>query len=443
MQTRFTPAQLADPDVAASERILRSCVHCGFCNATCPTHVLLGDELDGPRGRIYLIKEMLESGQAPGSRTVRHVDRCLSCLSCMTTCPSGVDYMHLVDHARARIEKTYRRPPFERLLRAALVAVLPRPGRFRAVMRAAAILRVATPLLPARLRALLALVPARLPPARPRRGRTVHPARGERRFRVALLPGCVQQVLAPAIDDATVRVLTRHGCEVVLPDGAGCCGALEHHLGHDARSAAARNVLALGRETAAGGIDAVVFNASGCGTMVKDYGFLLRNDDALSGKAARIAELACDVSEFLTRLEPSFDGGAAELRVAYQSPCSLQHGQKVAAAPLELLAAAGFDAVEPAESHLCCGSAGSYNLLQPDMAGKLRRRKAESVLRTNPDVVATGNIGCMMQLRPAVGVPVVHTVELLDWATGGSAPAGMDGRRGRDSRTASEGHPRS
>lgn len=443
MQTRFTPAQLADPDVATSERILRSCVHCGFCNATCPTHVLLGDELDGPRGRIYLIKEMLESGRAPGSRTVRHVDRCLSCLSCMTTCPSGVDYMHLVDHARARIEETYCRPLFERLLRGVLVVVLPRPGRFRIAMRAASLLRAAAPLLPARFRAILELVPARLPPSRPRRGRIVHPARGERRFRIALLPGCVQQVLEPTIDDATVRVLTRHGCEVVIPDGAGCCGALEHHLGRDARSAAARNVRALGREIADGGIDAVVVNASGCGTMVKDYGFLLRDDEALSEEAARASALARDVAEFLTRLEPSFDGGAVGLRVAYQSPCSLRHGQRIVAAPLELLAAAGFEAVEPAESHLCCGSAGSYNLLQPDLAGKLRARKAESLLRTNPDVVATGNIGCMMQMRPAVDVPVVHTIELLDWATGGERPAGIDGRRGRASGAATGGRPRS
>ena len=424
MQTSFTLAQLADPDTAESERILRTCVHCGFCNATCPTFALLGDELDGPRGRIYLIKDMLENDRTPGSRTVQHVDRCLSCLSCMTTCPSGVNYMHLVDHARARIEQTYRRPLFERLVRHLLAAFLPRPRRFRLLLRAAALARVARPVLPARLRQMLALVPggATAPPMPARR--QVWPAEGERRHRVALLPGCVQQVLEPAINEATIRVLVRHGCEVVVPGDIACCGALEHHLGRSdgARRAVARNVRALMREIEGDGIDAVIVNASGCGTMLKDYGFLLRDDPTLSKDAERVASLARDVSEFLAGLELSFAGPADGLRVTYHNPCSLLHGQKVVAPPQDLLAAAGFALSEPAEGHLCCGSAGTYNMLQPELALKLRARKAENLAQTAPDVVATGNIGCMVQLRPAMEAPVVHTVELLDWATGGRMP---------------------
>ena len=433
MQTRFTLAQLADPDMAESERILRTCVHCGFCNATCPTFGLLGDELDGPRGRIYLIKDMLENDRAPGSRTVKHVDRCLSCLSCMTTCPSGVNYMHLVDHARTRIEETYRRPPFERLVRRLLASFLPSPRRFRLLLRAAALARIARPALPARLQQMLALVPAGAAAAPMPSRRRVWPAEGEKRRRVALLPGCVQQVLEPSINESTIRVLARHGCEVVVPEGVGCCGALEHHLGRSegARRAAARNVRAVMREIDDGGIDAVIVNASGCGTMLKDYGHLLRGDRELSADAERVASLARDVSEFLAGLELSFAGPADGLRVTYHNPCSLLHGQKVTEAPRTLLAAAGFALSEPAEGHLCCGSAGTYNMLQPELALKLRARKAESLAETAPDVVATGNIGCMVQLRPAVEAPVVHTVELLDWATGGRMPDRLARRGGR------------
>ena len=431
MQTNFTLAQLADPDMAESERILRTCVHCGFCNATCPTFGLLGDELDGPRGRIYLIKDMLENDRAPGSRTVKHVDRCLSCLSCMTTCPSGVNYMHLVDHARARIEETYRRPLFDQLVRRLLAAFLPSPRRFRLLLRAAALARIARPALPARLKQMLTLVPAGATAAPLPARRGIWPAEGERRRRVALLPGCVQQVLAPSINESTIRVLARHGCEVVVPEGIGCCGALEHHLGRSegARRAAARNVRAVMREIDDGGIDAVIVNASGCGTMLKDYGHLLRGDRELSDDAERVASLARDVSEFLAGLELSFAGPADGLRVTYHNPCSLLHGQKVTEAPPALLAAAGFALSEPADGHLCCGSAGTYNMLQPELALKLRARKAENLAETVPDVVATGNIGCMVQLRPAVEAPVVHTVELLDWATGGRMPDGL-ARRG-------------
>lgn len=431
METNFSLAQLADPATAESEKILRACVHCGFCTATCPTYALLGDELDSPRGRIYLIKDMLENDRPASEQVVKHVDRCLSCLSCMTTCPSGVNYMHLVDHARAHIEKTHKRPFFDRAVRSLLAAVMPYPRRFRALMQLASIGRIFAPVMPGRLRAMLALTPS-TPLSRPLKpGQIVWPAEGERRKRVLLMPGCVQQVLAARINDATVRLLTRLGHEVVVADGSGCCGALTHHLGKEdlAHDAVRSNVRAWMREIDGDGIDAIVVNASGCGTTVKDYGFMLRGDADLADAAAKISALTQDISEFLAGI----GAGAAlentsfghKLNVTYHSACSLQHGQKITTPPKDLLAAAGFDVREPLESHLCCGSAGTYNMLQPEIAGKLRDRKADNIARTTPDVVATGNIGCMMQLQDAVAAPVVHTVELLDWATGGPRPAGV------------------
>ena len=428
METNFSLAQLADPAVAESEKILRACVHCGFCTATCPTYALLGDELDSPRGRIYLIKDMLENDRPASEKVVKHVDRCLSCLSCMTTCPSGVNYMHLVDHARAHIEKTYKRPLFDRAVRRTLAVVMPYPRRFRALMRLAAIGKIFAPLMPGRLRAMLALAPSGPMSAPLPGGRTVWPADGVHKKRVLLMPGCVQQVLAARINDATVRLLTRLGHEVVIADGSGCCGALTHHLGREdqAFDSVRANVRAWMREHEADPVDAIVVNASGCGTTIKDYGFMLREDEELGAAAAQISSLTRDISEFLAETgmpdriaSPDFP---ANLNVTYHSACSLQHGQKVRAAPKALLAAAGFNVVEPRESHLCCGSAGTYNMLQPAIANRLRDRKADNIVRTTPDVIATGNIGCMMQLQDAVEAPVVHTVELLDWATGGPAP---------------------
>ena len=434
METNFSLAQLADPDTAESEKILRACVHCGFCTATCPTYALLGDELDSPRGRIYLIKDMLENDRPASEQVVKHVDRCLSCLSCMTTCPSGVNYMHLVDHARAHIEKTYKRPLFDRSVRHMLAVVMPYPRRFRALMRLAAVGRlfapVLAPVLPGRLRAMLVLSPSTpLSPPLPG-GRIVWSADGTRKMRVLLLAGCVQQVLAARINDSTIRLLTRLGCDVVVADGAGCCGALTHHLGKEdqAHAAAKANVRAWMREIDGDGpdsIDAIVINASGCGTTVKDYGFMLRNDAALADDAARVSGLTRDISEFLADLDALPAPRETGLKVTYHSACSLQHGQKVTVAPKSLLTAAGFTVVEPLESHLCCGSAGTYNMLQPAIANRLRDRKAANIARTAPDVVATGNIGCMMQLQDAIDAPVVHTVELIDWATGGPRPAGL------------------
>ncbi|PWB65821.1 MAG: glycolate oxidase iron-sulfur subunit [Bradyrhizobiaceae bacterium] len=429
MQTNFTLAQLADPDIAESERILRACVHCGFCTATCPTYVLLGDELDSPRGRIYLIKDMLENDRPATPEVVRHVDRCLSCLACMTTCPSGVHYMHLVDHARARIEATYRRPLPDRFLRALLATVLPSPRLFRLSLLAGRLGRPFARLLAAagfvRLAAMLRLVPARLPAAAGATGRRVFPAVGPRRGRVAILTGCANPVLAPDINAAAVRVLTRHGIEVVAA-GEGCCGALAHHLGreHQALAQVRRNVDVWTRELAGEGLDAILITASGCGTTVKDYGFMLRTDAAYAGKAARVAALAQDISEFLAAraldLTPP-----APLSVAYHAACSLQHGQKITRQPKDLLANAGFQLREVPEGHLCCGSAGTYNMLQPELADRLLARKVANIERTGAQVIATGNIGCLTQIAGATRIPIVHTVELIDWASGGPTPQAL------------------
>ncbi|MBX6323711.1 MAG: glycolate oxidase subunit GlcF, partial [Rhodospirillaceae bacterium] len=421
MQTSFSAQQLADPDVAESEKILRACVHCGFCTATCPTYVLTGDELDGPRGRIYLIKDMLENGRRATPRVVKHIDRCLSCLSCMTTCPSGVHYMHLVDHARRHIERTYRRPLPDRLLRTLLARALPSRAAFRLSLRAARLAQPLRGILPGRLKTLLAMAPAALPARSPTERPQAFPAEGARRARVALLAGCVQPVLKPQINEATIRLLTRHGVEVVVPKGAGCCGALVHHMGRErpALASARANIAAWLAEADGAGLDAILVNASGCGTMIKDYGFLLRQDPAWADKAARVSALARDVTEFLDGhglMAPSLD---PELTVAYHGACSMEHGQRVRREPRALLAAAGFTLREIPEGHLCCGSAGTYNLLQPAFAEALRARKAANIARVAPDLVATGNIGCMVQLEGALGVPVVHTVELLDWVTGG------------------------
>jgi glycolate oxidase iron-sulfur subunit len=422
MQTNFTDEQLADPDVSVSEKILRACVHCGFCTATCPTYVLLGDELDSPRGRIYLIKDMLENDRPATPEVVKHIDRCLSCLSCMTTCPSGVNYMHLVDHARRHIETTFRRPLFDRALRRAFGIVLPSPNLFRAAMRAARLGAPFAGLMPERLKAALALVPKRVPPPSRVDRPQVFRSEGPRARRVALLNGCAQQVLAPHINEATVRLLTRHGCEVVVASGAGCCGALTHHLGQDAQAYARANILAWTREIANGGLDAIVINASGCGTTVKDYGFMFRNDPELAEAAKTVSSLTRDVTELMGEIGLQVAVNPTGQRVAYHSACSLQHGQQVQEPPKRLLKQAGFIVLDPPEGHLCCGSAGTYNLLQPEIARKLRDRKVANIAAVSPDLVAAGNIGCLTQIASATSLPVVHTVELLDWATGGPRP---------------------
>ncbi len=435
MQTGFSPELLADPAMAASEAVIRKCVHCGFCTATCPTYVLLGDELDSPRGRIYLIKDMLENQRDPTADTVKHIDRCLSCLSCMTTCPSGVNYMHLVDHARAYIEARYRRPWRDRLIRSVLAKVLPYPGRFRLALRLARLARPGASLAERitgmrPVSAMLALVPAQLPPKPSATPSAVSTAKG----RIALLQGCAEPVLRPEIREASVRIINRAGYDVVFAGGEGCCGALVHHLGREEAGleAARRNVDAWMGEIANGGLDAIVITASGCGTTIKDYGFMLRNDPAYAEKAQRVAALAKDISEFLAEAEmPAGDGRG--LRVAYHAACSLQHGQKVVDLPKRLLADAGYDVRTPAEAHLCCGSAGTYNILQPELAGQLGARKVANLEKLDADVIATGNIGCATQIGQRAGTPVVHTIELLDWATGGPMPRMLEQHNERKS----------
>ena len=432
MQTNFSLAQLADPHNASSEKILRACVHCGFCTATCPTYVLLGDELDSPRGRIYLIKEMLEQGRAATADVVKHIDRCLSCLSCMTTCPSGVHYMHLVDHARAHVERTYKRPFFNRLVRGFIVHVLPHPVRLRMAMIAAVLARPLAPLFQfAGLRPLgaaLRLAPRRTPIAMTPKG--VKPAEGERKGRVAVLSGCANEALAPNITQATIRILNRHGIEAVIPQGEGCCGSLVHHMGREdeALARARANVDAWTAEIEGQGLDAILVTISGCGTTVKDYGFMLRTDPTYAEKAARVSALTRDVSEYLATL-PLKPVEAPALSVAYHAACSLQHGQRVHKAPRDALSACGYAVKEIAEAHLCCGSAGTYNILQSGIADRLRARKVDNIEKLAPDVIAAGNIGCITQIASGTGIPVVHTVELIDWATGGPVPPPLEARQ--------------
>ena len=427
MQTFFEPESLNDSDMSRSNSILRSCVHCGFCTATCPTYQVLGDELDSPRGRIYLIKDMLENERVPDEKTVQHIDRCLSCLACMTTCPSGVHYMHLVDHARSYINQHYKRPLFDRMLRFALSKILPYPIRFRLALAAAKLARPFARLIPSkRLRAMIALAPKNIPPVSRNDDPQSFKATGVTRKRVVLMTGCAQRALNTDINNATIRLLQRLGCEIVIAQGQGCCGALTHHMGktNESHAAAAKNIKAWCSEMQNQGLDAIIINTSGCGTTVKDYGHMFRNTE-LARDAEAVSSIAQDVTEFLAELElPKCK--TQDLKVAYHAACSLQHGQQVKTPPKMLLKQAGFEVVEPADSHLCCGSAGTYNLLQPEISTLLKSRKVQTLEATKPDVIATGNLGCMMQIGNGTSVPIVHTVELLDWASGGPVPAALD-----------------
>jgi glycolate oxidase iron-sulfur subunit len=426
MQTTFTPEQLKDPATARANEILRTCVHCGFCTATCPTYQVLGDELDSPRGRIYLIKDMLEKGRPADAKTVKHIDRCLSCLACMTTCPSGVHYMHLVDTAREYIEKTYKRPLMDRVLRWTLAQIIPHPTRFRLALLGAKLGRPFAVLMPdARLRAMLEMAPKTIPPVSRNDDPQSFAPQGARKFRVALMTGCAQKALNTDINDATIRILRRLGCEVVVAKGMGCCGALTHHMGKadQSHASAAANINAWMAEKRAGGLDAVVINTSGCGTTIKDYGHMFRNDP-LAADAAEISGITMDISELLIKIGLP-KGADKGIKVAYHAACSLQHGQQIKTYPKDLLKRAGFTVVEPADSHLCCGSAGTYNLLQPEISQQLKARKVQTLEAKTPDIIAAGNIGCMMQIGSGTQIPIVHTVELLDWATGGPKPAAL------------------
>ena len=422
MQTNFTAEQLQNPHTAEANKILRNCVHCGFCTATCPTYVLLGDELDSPRGRIYLIKNMLEKNEAATKETVKHIDRCLSCLACMTTCPSGVNYMHLIDQARVHVEKTYNRPIFEKILRAVLGFAMPRPRVFGIALEAAKFARPFSKVISGmglnRIAALLTLVPTKTVPSERLGPPGTYPAEGTKRGRVALLMGCVQSVIEPSINAATIRLLTRLGYEVVVSAGESCCGSLTHHMGKEADAIwrARRNV----HHWANARVEAVIITASGCGTTIKDYGFMLRLDPVYAARAAVISSKTKDIVEFLSGIE--LPAASQTLRVTYHSACSMQHGQNMGTKAQTLLRNAGFKVQDIPEGHLCCGSAGTYNIMQPEIATQLRDRKIENIKSTNPQVIATGNIGCITQLATGMQTPILHTVELLDWAYGGPKP---------------------
>ncbi len=432
MQTNFKPESLANPRTAEVESILRRCVHCGLCTATCSTYVMLGDERDSPRGRIYLMKDMFER-DAPASPEVQHhVDRCLSCLSCMTTCPSGVDYMHLVDHARAHIEETGQRSLPDRVIRWVLSQIIPYPDRFR---RAIALVPLGRPFRPFFERLGLPQVAAMLdlaPKGRLREPKYEGPgtasATDEPRKRVIMLAGCAQQVLRPEINDATIRLLARRGVDVEVVAGAGCCGALVHHMGKEAQAVtqAKANVDAWVKAMSKAPVDAIIVNASGCGTMLKDYGHLLREHPGHARRAAEISALSKDVTEFLAAYDLGAPKRWSSLRVAYHSACSMQHGQRITDEPRSLLRKAGFTVLEIPEGHICCGSAGVYNILQSEISGNLRRRKVDNIESVRPDIIATGNLGCITQLQLGTPIPVVHTIELLDWACGGPIPKGLE-----------------
>lgn len=427
MHINFTAEQLAEPAMASSAEELNACLQCDYCIGNCPTHQLLGGEFDSPRGRIYLIREMLESAHRPGEKTVRHIDRCLSCMACMSTCPSSVNYMHLVDHAREYIEQNYRRPLFDQGLRWMLARILPYPRRFRLAMRVARLVKPLANVLPGRIRKMVALAPAALPPTSPSDKPQVFPAIGHCQRRVALMTGCAQKALNTDINDATIRILRRHGCDVVIAEGAGCCGSLTYHMGKSKESlaAAAKNIRAWMKELNGKGLDAVVINTSGCGTTVKEYGFMFRNEE-LAEDAAVISALARDISEVLSDMDLDYKVTPG-LRIAYHATCSLQFGQRIRFTPKKLLKAAGFTVLEPKDQHLCCGSAATYQLLQPEISGQLKDRKVQTLVAGAPDAIAAGNIGCMVQIGSGTEVPVVHTVELLDWATGGPAPGALEG----------------
>jgi glycolate oxidase iron-sulfur subunit len=432
MQTNFTVEQLQKATTQEADRILRKCVHCGLCTATCPTYVVLGDERDSPRGRIYAIKDMLETGANARPEVSTHIDRCLSCFSCMTTCPSGVDYMHLVEIARSHIERTGRRSLKDRLLRRSLAALVPYPSRFRLALKLAPIGKSMSGVM-RRLGLDELVAKTELAPAkRAKRARFTGPGtaatKGARTGRVILLAGCAQQVLRPEINDATIRLLARGGVDVVVSPGAGCCGALAQHIGHeaDALAAAKRNVEAWSKEMAKEPVDAIIINASGCGTSVKDYGHLLAHDLTYAVAARNISAITKDVTEYLSKHDIGAPKRWSSLKVAYHAACSLQHGQRVTHQPKTLLKKAGYSVLDVPEGHLCCGSAGVYNILQPQIARELRDRKAAHIKALRPDIVAAGNIGCISQMQSALDAPVVHTVELLDWAYGGPPPSGLE-----------------
>ncbi len=407
MQTSISPTLLQNPDIAEADAILRSCVHCGFCNATCPTYQLLGNELDGPRGRIYLIKEMLE-GNTSTEKTQLHLDRCLTCRACETTCPSGVQYGRLVDIGRQVIEQRAPRPFWQIIVRQALLAILPYPRRFSLLLGMGRLMR---PLLPGALQ-------RKIPPLRKSSGR--NPIGGQPQAThtrtMLLLQGCVQPLTAPDTNTAAARVLDKLGIALISAPKAGCCGALHQHLADSsgAQDFMRRNIDAWWPHVEQGA-EAIVITASGCGLMVKEYGDVLQHDAAYAAKAARISALTRDLSEILRDENlDEFSAMGLGVHVAYQSSCTLQHGQKLSGAVENILRRCGYTLTPVADGHLCCGAAGTYTLLQPVLSQQLLNNKLTELQRNKPDVIATANIGCQLHIESVAQVPVKHWIELLD-----------------------------
>ena len=428
METHFSKEQLKDEDNKSSEKIFRKCVHCGFCNATCPTYQLLGDELDGPRGRIYLIKDMLENDKPANEKIVKHIDRCLSCYSCMTTCPSGVNYMHLIDHGRSHIEKTYKRPFNERVIRSFLSIVIPNPTYFRIIGMLTLLVKPFRFIFPKKISEMIDLMPGKFPKKTLHKKKVYSAQKTKRIARVALLTGCVQKVLSPQINEATIRLLNRYGIEVVVPKGIGCCGSLNHHLGKSdlAHQTFKKNISIWYDEYLKNGLDAIISNTSGCGTTLKDYGFIFRSDEDFKKKAKKISELTKDITEYLDEnIKLDFirhKNNDKEYKIAYHSACSMQHGQKIHDVPINLIKKTGNQVFDIPDGHLCCGSAGTYNLLQSDIAKKLLKNKISNIEKIKPQFIATGNIGCITQIANGTKIPILHTVEIIDWYTGGLKP---------------------
>lgn len=432
MRTDFTPEQLRNPRLAEAQDILHDCVHCGLCNATCPTYVVSGDERESPRGRIYLIKSMLERGLSPTGAEIRHIDSCLGCLSCTTTCPYDVDYLRLLDLAREEVDQSKARGVIDQNMRRLFLEVMPHPVRLRSLLRYA---RMAKPLGAfvkglgmKSISAVLDSAPAGLLPSASYEGPGLAATKTTRRYRVAMLAGCTQQVLRPEINDATIRLLARRGVDVEVASGAGCCGAYAKTLGaHETAVEQAKvNIEAWMKLIGKGELDAIIIAGAGCGTAVKDYERLLKYEPDYDWKAKQIAGLAKDITEFLDGFDLGPPKRWSSLRVAYHSSCAMQHGQGIDKVPRDLLVKAGFAVVDVPEAHLCCGGAGGYQMLHPDLAGTLRERKAENIAKSKPDLVACGDMNCIAQLAMGMETPIVHTVELLDWAYGGPVPRGLE-----------------
>ncbi|MCR9136566.1 MAG: glycolate oxidase subunit GlcF [Alphaproteobacteria bacterium] len=447
METRFSIAALADPDVQEAEQIIKQCIHCGCCNAGCPTFDLLDDELDSPRGRIYLLKDMLENGRAADRESVLHLDRCLSCLGCLTTCPSNVDYMHLIDHGRVHIENTYQRPLPDRMVRALISLVLPYPSRFRTAMHLARPVKPLAELLGSiaalkPVAAMLDQAPTQLPKPSDAPTRGIFAPQNSGTKRVLIPSGCVQQVLDADINASAIRLLNHFDVAVEVPNDDGCCGALVYHLGkkRQALEQVRRNIDAWHPKLEAGEIEAIVITTSGCGTTIKDYGHMLANDPDYRERARQISESAVDISQYLVALDLPKPERKLGVSVAYHSACSLQHGQKIMNEPRKLLLRAGFKLKRPENEHLCCGSAGTYSILQSDISRQLRDNKVDHLSATDAQVIAAGNIGCIKHIGAGTDIPIAHTVELLDWAYTGHKPRKLADLEHQDRKQPANGH---